>query len=648
MRLLRIVENIVDDQAQQAGFLSNEFNDEIKIEPNQKIALLNATLSLRNSSLVVDGENAKIEFQFTAATGARTAFMDTAIAYGSEGHAQAAQAVCNTLNDAIGCVRDPGNEPSVENPLTGTGNGFNSDISLQWSPNTNALTQIRWRRGTRTCDTEHWTNDTLTATPNPPEGGNYNNSSLVVDDSVAEHPGGTFVLDGFGDPVFLEEGSPGAAPMGSLLAKTPWGKGCAQHFCRINDISPADDVESTYADVGVSLGIYDPDGAGPEKQEDIFLKYGVKICWIDDGGLPAPPGIGYPVAVSAGERFAESLGVNLDIDFAQDIYWIEPDHAMNPVVGIFRNFGFFQTLLYVDAYFEYLIDNIGAGPSPNGVDFPADRADALAVYLLAVPGTPDATLPGEPGFGSENAGTTVERHILEPIQDVVSGGSSPIDLFPQFNFFSGPPDPAGAATPHGGIKISFVRSTLDPWVALPKQVHLHDPEELALGANTPAPLSNIITANNFLQLHQEVADYLGFYSKSQRNGFYRDPPGGFYRLAGMFSKKPEDGANGAWYYTATIKTTNSSQYLNLQVIWKTNPLDCYDGFDGNQSSILATIPAQISSNGQIAYEAKNVNAINFRNTMPFSLRNAEVRILTADGNPVLFDGTQTLTIALLD
>ncbi len=650
MRLLRIVENIVDDQAQQAGFLSNQFNSEIKIEPNQKIALLNATLSLRNSSLVVDGENSKIEFQFTAATGARTAFMDSAIAYGTEGHAQAAQAVCNTLNDAIGCVLEEGNEPSVENPLTGTGNGFNSDISLQWSPNTNALTQLRWRRGTRTCDTEHWTNDTLTATPNPAAGGNYNNSSLVVDDSVAFHPGGSLFVDEFGDTVFPEGGTPGASPMASLLAKTPWCKGCSQHFCRINDITPADDVEITYADVGLTLGIYDPDGAGVEKQADVFLKYGVKICWIDDGGGPAPPGIGYPVCCSAGEQFVESMGVDLDTNNAQDIYWINADHPMNPVIGIFRNFGFFQTLLYVDVYFSYLIDRIGEGPAPNGVDYPADRADALTMYLQAVPGVPDATLPGEGVgiFGSENAGQTVEIHVLPPMQDVVSGGSTPIDLFPQFNFFSGPPDAGGAATDFGGIKISFVRSTLDPWVALPKPKHLHDPEELALGANTPAPLSNIITANNFLQLHQEVADYLGFYSKSQRNGFYRDPAGGFYRLTGMYSKKPEDGPNGAWYYTATIKTTNSSQYLNLQVIWKTNPLDCYDGFDGNQSSILATIPAQISSNGQIAYEAKNVNAINFRNTMPFSLRNAEVRILTADGNPVLFDGTQTLTIALLD
>lgn len=665
MRLLRIVENINDDQAQQAGFLSNEFNDEIKIEPNQKLALLNATLSLRNTSLVVDGENSKIEFQFTDATGARTAFMDSAIAYGTNGHQQAAQAVCNTLNDALGCVRDQGNEPAADLPLTGTGNGFNSDISLQWDPNTNGLTQIRWRRGTRTCDSEHWTNKNLTATPAVPSGGNYNNSSLVVDASV-DHPGGTNpqptpvvdengdpVLDENGDPLFefpdIVEGAAGAHPMGSLFAKTPWGKGCSQHFCRINDITPADDVEITYADVGVSLGVVNLEGTAPEEKPDIDLTYGVKVCWIDDGGVPQP-GIGYPVAVSAGVEYVESFGVDLDPNNAQDIYWIEADHAMNPVVGIFRNFGFFQTLLYVDVYFKYLVDNIGGGASPNGVDFPADRDEAKTMYLQAVPGTPDATLPGEgPGvFGSENAGETEELHILQPQQNQTSGGNAPIDLFPQFNFFSGPPDAGGAATDFGGIKISFVRSTLDPWVALPKQVHLHDPEELALGANTPAPLSNVITSKNFLQLHQEVADYLGFYSKSQRSGFYRDPPGGFYRLAGLYSKKPEDGPNGAWYYTATIKTTNSSQYLNLQVIWKTNPLDCYDGFDGNQSSLLATIPAQVSSNGQIAYEAKNVNAINFRNTNPFSLRNAEVRILTADGNPVLFEGTQTLTIALLD
>ena len=326
---------------------------------------------------------------------------------------------------------------------------------------------------------------------------------------------------------------------------------------------------------------------------------------------------------------------------------------MNPVIGIFRNFGFNQTILYCDVYFAYLCEHIGAPfPAPNGVAFPTDRAQAKTMYASAVPGTEDATLPGELGdvFGSQNAGQTEEFVLFgfEPRDDTTLGGSVPVDQFPQFNFHSGPPDAGGAATSYGGIKVGFVRSTLDPWVALPKPEHLHDPEQyVSLGANSPAPLSNITTTSNFLQLHQEVADYLGFYNKSMRAGFYRDPPSGFYSLIGQLSKSVDD-PTGAWYYTATVKTTNSSQYLNLQVIWKSRPLDCYDGNTGNQSSLLATIPAQISSNGAIAYEAKNVNAINFRNPAPFSLRNAEVRILTADGNPVLFEGTQTLTLALLD
>ena len=641
MRLLRIVESIDDDTATQAGFLSNQFNDEIKIEPNQKIALLNATLSLRNTSLQIDGENSVIKFQFTNATGQRTAFMDSAITYGSNGHAEAAQACCNALNDSLGCLLFDGNEPSAENPPTGTGNGFNSDISLQWDPNTNGLTQLRWRRGTRTIDDEHWTNNNLTASPAVPTGGNYNNSTLVVDDSV-EHPGGTNP----GEEVV--EGLAGATPMGSLYSKTPWGKGCCQHFCRINDISPASDVEITYADVGVSLGLAILDGAAPQPKTDIELNYGVKICWIDG---TESPGIGYPVAVSAGSEYFDSQGVDQDPNNARDIYWIQANHAMNPVVGIFRNFGFLQTIIYVDVYFQYLVDNIGEGASPNGVDFPSDRAEAKTMYLSAVPGTPDATLPGEGVgiFGSENAGQTNEIVILNTTQNTYTGGSEPIDMFPSFNFFSGPVPPGGGASDYGGVKINFVRSTLDPWVAVPKPIHLHEPEEFTgLGANTPAPLSNRVTTSNFLQLHQEVADYLGFYNKSMRAGFYRDPPSGFYSLQGLVSKSATDPTNTAYYYTATIKTTNSNQYLNLQVIWKSRPLDCYDGNTGDQSSLLATIPAQISSNGAIAYEAKNVNPINFRNPSAFSLRNAEVRILTADGNPVLFEGTQTLTLALLD
>ena len=156
MRLLRIVES-VDDDGGNAGFIENDFADDIIIEANQKIALVNATLSLKNTSLTIDGENNKIQFQFTAATGVRTAFMDSNIGFGVSAHDQASQAVVNTLNDALGCLLNIGNEPSEEVPETGTGNGFNSDIGKQWErPTTGSRTLDKFKLDCCPCCCRRW------------------------------------------------------------------------------------------------------------------------------------------------------------------------------------------------------------------------------------------------------------------------------------------------------------------------------------------------------------------------------------------------------------------------------------------------------------------------------------------------------------
>mgnify|MGYP003624345484 FL=1 len=610
MRLLRIVES-VDDDGGNAGFIENDFADDIIIEANQKIALVNATLSLKNTSLTIDGENNKIQFQFTAATGVRTAFMDSNIGFGVSAHDQASQAVVNTLNDALGCLLNIGNEPSEEVPETGTGNGFNSDIGKQWErPTTGSRTLIRWKNGSRTILEDHWTNSNLTAAPAVAAGGNYNNSTLT--------------------PVGASNET--TTPTSSLYALTPWAKGCCQHFCRIRKIVAA--VDGDYTTTGITLGLEGLAGAAPAPATDGACDFGLKIVFVDGGQ-------GHPVAIKIEAGSFEGTE-----DDGVEIYYITENDANNPIVGLFRNFGFIQYLGYADTYFKLLIDNIGGGASPNGVAYPANRAAALVMYAAAVAGVYDATLAGDvAGTNSADKGTTEEHVLWEASENPTRGGAEPADLHPSYNFYSAKTTAGETPVSYGEIEVDFVRSTLDPWIAPPKPIHLHSND--ALGAIAPAPMSNVQTTSNFIQLQQEVADYLGYFMKSQRAGVYRAPEVDFYTFEGSQSKDPNDTKAG-FFYEADLPTTNQSNYYNLQVIWKSRPLDCYDGETGEQSSLLGCIPTTINSNGQIVYEAKNILPINFRNPSSFSMRNAMIRILTADGEPVIFSGVQVITVALLD
>ena len=610
MRLLRIVES-VDDDGGNAGFIENDFADDIMIEANQKIALVNATLSLKNTSLTIDGENNKIQFQFTAATGVRTAFMDSNIGFGVSAHDQASQAVVNTLNDALGCLLNIGNEPSEEVPETGTGNGFNSDIGKQWErPTTSGRTLIRWKNGGRTVLEDHWTNSNLTAAPAVAAGGNYNNSTLT--------------------PVGASNET--TTPTSSLYALTPWGKGCCQHFCRIRKIVAA--TGGDYTTTGITLGLEGLAGAAPAPATDGSCDFGLKIVFVNGGQ-------GHPVAIKIEAGSFEGTE-----DDGVEIYYITENDANNPIVGLFRNFGFIQYLGYADTYFKLLIDNIGEGASPNGVDYPANRAAALVMYAAAVAGTYDATLAGDvAGTNSADKGTTEEHVLWEASENPTRGGAEPADLHPSYNFYSAKTTAGETPVSYGEIEVDFVRSTLDPWIAPPKAEHLVHND--ALGAIAPALPSAVQTTSNFIQLQQEVADYLGYFMKSQRAGVYRSPEAGFYTFEGSQSKDPNDTKAG-FFYEADLPTTNQSNYYNLQVIWKSRPLDCYDGDTGEQSSLLGCIPTTINSNGQIVYEAKNILPINFRNPSSFSMRNAMIRILTADGEPVIFSGVQVITVALLD
>lgn len=69
MKLLRIVSTA----EQSTGFFANEFSEPIIVEPDSKIALLNAAVSLSAASIVVDSSNNQIQFRLKANGTIRTA-----------------------------------------------------------------------------------------------------------------------------------------------------------------------------------------------------------------------------------------------------------------------------------------------------------------------------------------------------------------------------------------------------------------------------------------------------------------------------------------------------------------------------------------------------------------------------------------------
>ena len=175
-------------------------------------------------------------------------------------------------------------------------------------------------------------------------------------------------------------------------------------------------------------------------------------------------------------------------------------------------------------------------------------------------------------------------------------------------------------------------------------------DHTTLGAiGPPSVPTNRTTTKNFLKLSTQVGDYIGFYNRSQRSGSIRTPQEGFNIFRPNQSIKttdPNAGKGAVWQYTGTRAVISSELFQNYQLLWNSKPLAGFDGATSAPKSLLATIPVQLTTNGGFQYEARNVNKISFRNAESFSLRNAEIQILSADGNPVAFNGLQTFTLSI--
>ena len=194
-----------------------------------------------------------------------------------------------------------------------------------------------------------------------------------------------------------------------------------------------------------------------------------------------------------------------------------------------------------------------------------------------------------------------------------------------------------------------VRGTLDPWIQPAIRRYSSPDHGDLVTPSPPAPPPNRATTRNFIQMGNEIGDYIGFYNRSQRAGTYRSPAADYFTFLPMASVKlPGTATKGPYEYVGTRAIVSSNLFQNLQLLWNSKPLHGYDGATAAPKSLLATIPTVINKQGGFQYEARNVNRISFRNTESFSLRNAEIQILSGDGNPVAFNGLQTFTLAIID
>ncbi len=75
-------------------------------------------------------------------------------------------------------------------------------------------------------------------------------------------------------------------------------------------------------------------------------------------------------------------------------------------------------------------------------------------------------------------------------------------------------------------------------------------------------------------------------------------------------------------------------------------VDSYDYVKGGRFNILATIPDELDSYGNVAWEAQNMIFLNLRNNNPISIRNIKAEILNADLSRPVLDGFQSVVLII--
>ena len=626
MRLIRVFTDIIDD-GDALGVLSNDFGAEIVVRPNSSLALLNANLAIANSTLVIDGDNNQVDFQFTGPTGIRTCFLPAGT-YNASAHDAFFKVLTRTLNNSLGILQTDANLP--ESGLPSTAVGFSEDIGKEWNyAKAGQVYTQKWINSSRTMTIKDWDRaGTMNATAAT---STYNSSVLTPNMTAAG--------------VITE--------MPVLTSQTEWGRGCSNHYVKVKNMVIATNGGADETNSGFWLGLNNTAIASPFKGNytaaSTNAKYGVVGAWTP--GEPTP----YVWLIRDGVATADPV---------ENLFYISDDNANNSYIGLFRNFGYLQYIQYADVYWHFLLnaatdDDQAGEDSGNGVAFPdtgsqvGNVAAVRAIYLAAqtAGGAYDSTIPGTGG-----GATDINNTRIGDTEEVLMGSVplTTIDItakYPVMGIMS--PD-IDDTLDYGGVELKNPRSTLTPWTTAKgnQKVKFHLDDSLTLGFPSPPGQNTVATTRNFLQFSNQVGDYAGFYNRAQRNGIVRMPQGSqYYTFIRNFSvpegKSEKVVAN--YEYGGTRGVISSTTDMSIQVILQSpKPLDGHDGSTGDPKSLLGIINTQVSIKGSLSYECKNILPISFRNTQAFSMRNIQIQLQTIDNDPIVFEGASVLTLGLID
>lgn len=702
MRILRLTNDVIDDGA-NLGVIDTDFQTEVEIKANSKVALLNCTFNIANTSVIIDGDNNLITYQLQAtradgSAGPAEARLPSG-EYGDGGHPNLLDQIGNTLNDSLSVNLDNDNNPGTGDQRSSTAQGQDKVIGLQWKGQTKGTkAEIAFRTASISLgvdpdkpdvkDPTDWAvpkaTKTTPVTSNTADRVNYPAGTAPTTNydwtNIGWQPGNAFV-----PPSEDETDSPSHC---QLFSDSEFNKGCFQLGFRMwkfgggstqNTLGSSDLISS-----GIFMGFlpkatskYGLDSTGAPKCTPDDFAYGLQVIMDTTEGdtFPVIRNIENGTTHLAGDAVYEGterhnayyLGDGTGGVTPSPVTWnngvgspglaggqvTTNERNYNGYITMQKNYGHVQTMVYTNAYFKYLVDNIGGGASPNGVGFPNTYARCIECWndaFVHVGGNPinNTNFPGNSADDTEN--TSILKDVVEVLYNTVNdnGLNDGVNLYPTFMWYAR--NKTNTEATQGHCEITQPHGTLDPW-NIPKY------EELDLGAHsaedtgenigrTPLPvrgLSSGIRTSGFLQLKTQLADYLGFFDRGQLGGVYRDPLSGTYSFASSSVEK-----NGTQRFVSQRDLVSSNNYLNYQVRLLTKPLMGYNGQTGTMESILGTIPSAVNTTGMVQWEARTINKVQFRNPSEESLRNIKVQILTADGVPVAFNGFNVIVLGLYD
>ena len=178
--------------------------------------------------------------------------------------------------------------------------------------------------------------------------------------------------------------------------------------------------------------------------------------------------------------------------------------------------------------------------------------------------------------------------------------------------------------------------------------HAHD-----LEVTVPSPPPQVFNVSrNFLDLPDDLARYLG-YSSSHLPLPGKDTLPATDPISVKNITATTTGFDAGRSYTylqyqadETFKSATLNDNFVIEVL--SQDLDSYDGQTTERKSILATIPKTEDPNGNLVYEAANVNKVSIRNASEIGMRGMRCRVLTSDLVPIEMNGKSVITVGLYD